>query len=93
MGLVNLAQLDSSNQMILFSVIPLSGTHCIQYYIFAEMYLKKVFIIFILFSGVTMKDDILTAVMNEHSIAPIAPLPSRLSFCVGPRQPEQVKQM
>jgi hypothetical protein len=37
-----------------------------------------------------MKDDILTAVMNEHSIAPIAPLPSRLSFCVGPRQPEQV---
>ncbi len=46
--IVNQVQFDSSNQMIQFSVIPLSGTHCIRYYIFAEMYLKK-FFIFIFF--------------------------------------------
>lgn len=32
-----------------------------------------------------MKDDILTAVTSDINVAPIAPLPSRLSFCIGPR--------
>ena len=44
---------------------------------------------FVFSGGVTMKNDILTAVTTEHNIAPIAPLPSRLSFCIGSRQPEQ----
>ena len=39
--------------------------------------------------GVTMKDDILTAVKEDPiptNVAPIAPLPSRLSFCLSPKQ-------
>lgn len=39
--------------------------------------------------GVTMKDDILTAVKEDPiptNVAPIAPLPSRLSFCFSPKQ-------
>lgn len=36
-----------------------------------------------------MKDDILTAITTtDQHVAPIAPLPSRLSFCVGPNRPE-----
>ena len=45
-----------------------------------------------------MKDDILTAVTEFNppsnntvtNVAPIAPLPSRLSFCLSPQRQQQV---
>ena len=48
-----------------------------------------------------MKDDILTAVTTDFNVppnkvpnvAPIAPLPSRLSFCLSPQRQQQLDSM
>ena len=56
------------------------------------------------FTAVTMKDDILTAVacsdyssaqtpVVAQNVAPIAPLPSRLSFCLSPQRQQQLDTM
>ena len=50
-------------------------------------------LLFLTFSAVTMKDDILTAVADyapPQNVAPIAPLPSRLSFCLSPQRQHQL---
>ena len=54
-------------------------------------------------SAVTMKDDILTAVADfggnpppgsgSQNVAPVAPLPSRLSFCLSPQRQQQLDAM
>ena len=50
-------------------------------------------------TAVTMKDDILTAVADfgappaPQSVVPIAPLPSRLSFCLSPQRQQQLDAM
>ena len=55
-----------------------------------------------LLPAVTMKDDILTAVTTDFNlppntkvpnVAPIAPLPSRLSFCLSPQRQQQLDSM
>lgn len=49
--------------------------------------------------AVTMKDDILTACVPNQTappppnVAPIAPLPSRLSFCLSPQRQQQLDTM
>ena len=50
--------------------------------------------------AVTMKDDILTACVTSQqqtpsapNVAPIAPLPSRLSFCLSPQRQHQLDAM
>ena len=50
-----------------------------------------------------MKDDILTAVADfganpppgsgSQNVAPVAPLPSRLSFCLSPQRQQQLDAM